>query len=398
MDLNQSAAAKIQVRDLAGEPFRLFFPAAILAGLLGVAVWPLHFAGVLELYPGGSHARLMAHGFFGGFIFGFLGTALPRLLSAPRFTLIEVALFLGLHAAMAVAHGLGWNATGDALFAGLVAAFAVAAGFRLVRRRDVPPPGFVLVPLAFACALAGAVISLLERRSELPFSWLMLRPLVYYQGFVLLPILGVGGFILPRFFGLASRQDFPEAQSPPPGWLNQAAWVLAVGLGVVGSFGVEAAGWPRTGHGLRLCLCAGWLLHQVPVHRSAVRANALATALKIAFGLLLLGIVAVTLFPGQRVALLHLTLVGGFGVIALTVATRVVFGHSGQAARLGARNRWLIAAVVLMLIGMATRVSGDFWPHILVSHYNYGALFWSAGVVLWAVYVLALVLVVEREG
>jgi hypothetical protein len=50
-----------------------------------------------------------------------------------------------------------------------------------------------------------------------------------------------------------------------------------------------------------------------------------------------------------------------------------------------------------MLLGMATRISGDFWPKILASHYNYGALLWIAGVVLWAIYVLPKVLVVEKE-
>src|SRR6266498_5921626 len=49
------------------------------------------------------------------------------------------------------------------------------------------------------------------------------------------------------------------------------------------------------------------------------------------------------------------------------------------------------------LFGMATRISGDFWPKILASHYIYGALIWIAGVLLWAVYVLPKVLFVETE-
>ena len=41
-----------------------------------------------------------------------------------------------------------------------------------------------------------------------------------------------------------------------------------------------------------------------------------------------------------------------------------------------------------MLFAMATRISGDLWPKVLVSHYVYGALIWVAGVVLWGIYVL----------
>jgi len=105
----------------------------------------------------------------------------------------------------------------------------------------------------------------------------------------------------------------------------------------------------------------------------------------------------VSLFPAYRVSLLHLTLIGGFAVITFVVATRVVFGHSGNLARLKGRNRWLLIAVALMLFGMATRISGDFSPKILASHYIYGSLIWIAGMLLWAGHVLPKVLMADTE-
>jgi uncharacterized protein involved in response to NO len=63
--------------DLDREPFRVFFPAGVLGGIVGVALWPLYFTHVTEFYPGLGHARIMACGLFGAFIFGFLGTAIP---------------------------------------------------------------------------------------------------------------------------------------------------------------------------------------------------------------------------------------------------------------------------------------------------------------------------------
>ena len=65
------------------EPFRIFFPLATLRGISGVSLWPLFFAGLHKFYPGVMHSRLMIEGFLAGFVFGFLGTAMPRLLSAP---------------------------------------------------------------------------------------------------------------------------------------------------------------------------------------------------------------------------------------------------------------------------------------------------------------------------
>src|SRR6187402_2690292 len=86
------------------EPFRVLFPLATLLGISGVSLWPLYFSGLHKFYPGQMHARLMIEGFLAGFVLGFLGTALPRLLSAPPLRRGEswtlVALYLltaGLH-------------------------------------------------------------------------------------------------------------------------------------------------------------------------------------------------------------------------------------------------------------------------------------------------------------
>jgi uncharacterized protein involved in response to NO len=387
-DSNNPASRRLTFALVCEEPFRLFFPLAIVAGLVGALAWPLHFAGWVTWYPGVNHARIMTQGFFAAFMVGFLGTAMPRMLSAPRLTGFEVCLLFALHAALIVAHTFARTAAGDILFLLLLGALVASLGLRLLRRNDVPPPGFVLVGLAFLCGAAGTVLALLQDRLEDQFFWLYLRPLLQFHGFILLPILGVGGFILPRFFGLESRHNFPESRTPPVGWMREALLALAVGAVVLVSFVIEADGKPRLGSAMRFLVSAAYLYWQVPFFRSKVRNSSLALALRIAFLLLPTGFLAVALFPGYRVALLHLTLIGGFSLLALCVATRVVFGHSGQQAAFSARLRWLTVAVVLMLGGMATRISGDYWPKILVTHYSYGALLWAAGLLLWAIRVL----------
>src|SRR5436189_4239604 len=104
---------KIRIADLAREPFRIFFPAAVLAGIMGVALWPLYFTHLTEFYPGVSHPRIMAFGFFGGFILGFLGTAMPRMLSANPLRLAEVIPLLLLHLTMVGAFASGNIYLGD---------------------------------------------------------------------------------------------------------------------------------------------------------------------------------------------------------------------------------------------------------------------------------------------
>ena len=135
----------------------------------------------------------------------------------------------------------------------------------------------------------------------------------------------------------------------------------------------------------------------VPVSPGAQFSNTLGVCLRVAFALLVSGFVLITLWPASRVGWLHLTLIGGFAVVTFTVATRVVFGHSGNLEKLRGRNAWMLVAVGLMLLGMATRISGDFWPRILVSHYSFGAVLWIAGVMVWSCFVLPKVFQADNE-
>ena len=117
-------AKRITLEDLGREPFRIFFPEGVFAGILGVTLWPLYLTGVTSFYPGQAHARIMAYGLFGGFIFGFLGTAMPRMLSAPPLGTRNVLVLFCLHLAMLLALAAEKIFGGDSLFLVLLCVFA----------------------------------------------------------------------------------------------------------------------------------------------------------------------------------------------------------------------------------------------------------------------------------
>ncbi len=389
---------RIKLNDFGKEPFRVFFPAGVLAGIIGVALWPLYFWGVTEFYPGQTHARIMACGLFGGFIFGFLGTAMPRMLSANPLRVAEVFSLLLLYTATIVFFALGKMFSGDVLFLTTLTLFLTCLGIRATQRKDTPPPGFALVGLALLCVVAGAILAVAQNFREMDTFWITLQRLLMYQGFVLLPILGIGPFILPRFFGMPNKHDFPEMLVPSKDWLKKAIFALGVGVVIIASFFMEAKGWHRSAHGLRFAATLIYLIFEMPFHRAPKASHALGLSIRLALLGVLAGFLTVAFFPSYRVTLLHLTLVGGFAVVTFVVATRVVFGHSGNIELLKGRNRWLLVAIGMMLFGMATRMSGDFWPKLMQSHYIYGAILWIAGVLLWSVYVLPKVLTVEKEN
>ncbi len=375
--------SRISTKELAAEPFRIFFPCAIIVGLIGVSLWPLYFSGVSKFYPGLSHARIMAYGLFGGFIFGFLGTAMPRMLSTTAFARIEVLLLLVVYLAMNTLYAMAKISGGDTLFLALLGIFGLCVAWRFPKRKDTPPPGFILVLLGLLCAMGGAILGIVASYSDEPPARPLLQHLLSYQGFVLLPILGVGAFVLPRFFGLPNPHDLPEAKTPGSGWLARAWPALTTGILILVSFWLEADGWFRLGPGIRFVTSLVYVACELPLFRAAKIKNAFGIVLKLAFIFMIAGFLFVSLFPQFRVSLLHLTLVGGFAVVTFSVATRVVFGHSGNLSKMSEPNRWLLVATGLMWFAMATRISGDFWPKITASHYIYGAVIWTLGVALW---------------
>src|ERR1043165_8817257 len=178
--------------------------AMVLAGILGVGLWPLYFTGLTTFYPGQAHARVMAYGLFGGFIFGFMGTAMPRLLSVPVLGTRNALTLLSLHLAMVLAFAGQKIFCGDVLFLSLLLLFLTLMLRRLRHRQDTPPPGFTLVGLAFLCVLTGAVLALFQPwLDESGAYWIELQKRLSYQAFVLLPILGIGPFLPACFFWAA---------------------------------------------------------------------------------------------------------------------------------------------------------------------------------------------------
>jgi uncharacterized protein involved in response to NO len=398
-----SAAGKdvgpwVTFADLHGEPFRIFFPAATLAGLIGVALWPLMLWGWTELYPGPSHARLMIQGFFGGFILGFMGTAMPRLVEARPLSAWETFSLFALFMGNVAANTLGWNTVADGLFAAeLVFLFS-----RLTRRCHssgaAPPPSFVLMGLAFGSALAGTALHLAARRWEFNQPLELLARLLSYHAFVLLAVLGAGGFLLPRFLELQPRRKLPTGGQESPDWKRAARVAKAAGALILLTYILEALGWNRLAGTARALLVAGYLGYELPLERLRWKWGGVHWQLLVGLLCIPTGVFVAGWFFPARLTWVHLELVGGFALITFAVATRVVFGHTGGRTKLERFNPWLTTATVLMLVGLATRLSGDLLPGIQATHYLYGALCWMAGAMAWAAYVLPRVVRPDPEA
>jgi uncharacterized protein involved in response to NO len=343
------------------EPFRIFFPLATLLGISGVSLWPLFFSGLHQFYPGQMHARLMIEGFLAGFVLGFLGTALPRLLSAPPLRRGELWTLLPLYLLTAGLHIGQQPRTGDLAFIALMLCFGACMVARVRHRAELPPPGFVLVAFGFLSGLIGPVLWLCGVQGWLSGNVMTFGGMLLNQAFVLFPLLGIGTFLLPRFLQLRDVRTMAEERSVSSGWWMRAAYSCATGLALLGSFWLEASHPAAPGAAwLRAIAATLYLALMVPFHRQSRPPHTASLAAQLALLALVAGLIFPLFWPGQRVAGLHIVFLGGFSLITFTVATRVVLGHSGNEALFQTRLPSLQIATFLLLVGAVLRAVGDF--------------------------------------
>lgn len=381
------------------EPFRVFFPLGLIAGLVGLLLWPLFLWQMWESYPGVVHARLMVEGFMGAFIFGFLGTAGPRLLGSRHLSFAEVATLLGLHVAALATHLAGYTQAGDVVFFVLLLGFAVSLGRRFVAAEELPPPNFVLVGCGLLSALVGTGFLILGHGNAAFAQLYVLGGLLLNQGFVLLPVLGVGVFLFPRFLGVPFGPEFEEMRKLTPWWTRKALLAGGCALLMVGSFVWETFGYVREAGAARFVFATLYIATQMPAVLGFGPCPFLGKCVRASTWMLLLGLLWPVLLPLYRVAGLHLIFIGGFMLVTFTVATRVMLGHSGQSHLFRRPLPFLTTAAVLLVVGLIARIAADFMPSVAGrnSHLVYAALLCIAAGVLWGVRLVPRVLIADSE-
>ncbi|GAA5481816.1 NnrS family protein [Haloferula sargassicola] len=370
---------------LANEPHRVFFPLGILASILGVALWPLHFGGILAAWPLEAHARLMVVGFGGCFIVGFLGTAGPRLLGSFPWTTPEVVAHATTSGAIITLLMLGQVPAADTVTGFWLAGVLASLGVRFVfGRKDVPPPGFPIAVLGVVGACIGSFALAIHSVVHLSPLWHSFWRLMLFQGFLWLPILGVAPYLLPRFFGKSSPHSLDESRSIPRGWWRPFFISVIAGLLMIYSFEVEARGLLRPGMWLRAAVVGVSIAFSVPGWLGWGGVNAVGRGLRWVVPCALAGWIAAGWFVPLRIGLLHGMFIGATGLIMIGVATRVVLGHGGRHDRLQSPMKWFHAVWALLLLVAATRITPEFVPKIRISHYIYAASFWTITMLFWA--------------
>jgi len=373
------------------EPFRIFFPAGLLLGLVGVSLWPLFYFGIGIPYPNVAHARLMIEGFMASFIFGFLGTAGPRITSAPHFSFGELGIIFTLDLLAAGFHVGGADRLGDVCFLICSFTFAAALGRRFRQRKDSPPPNFVLVALGLIASIIGTALIVVSESAQYSAPYQFGSALLN-QAWVLLQVLGVAPFFIRRLLDLPTP-DLSESRAFPPERNRKAAFAAFIGAVIIASFWIDILNFPRLGGWIRVGAITFYVATRLPFRGRSFLADCFRAALTSIFA----GFVIIALVPIYRLAALHIVFITGFSFMVFTVAIRVIFGHSGNLHLLEKRLWFFVITSALLFLAMISRFTADLAPRTRVVHLIAAAISWLVATLIWIVKVIPKVRIAEPE-
>ena len=363
------------------EPYRLFFPLGVAFALIAALVWPLHAAGLIP-YPAALHWTLMIQGFLPCFIFGFLFTALPAFLHADRTGPRETLIAAGGMAAFGILTLAGQTAAGQIAFLVPIAVAAQAAARRIPRRRGDPPEEFVFVALGLLFGVAGGILGAASHAGW----WTEPAPRyalhLVSKGMALSIVMGVGGLLVPTFSAMREPLVIPGVARPgqrrPRRLLYVPLMLLLVAAAVLDAQSQEpAAAWLR----VAFCSVLGGLVWKL--FRRPGRPGLLSYSIWSAGWLILAGVWLAALLPQRAILGFHLGFLGGYGLLILGIATRVVVTHGGYPP---AHERRVLRPFPVAALGaaMVVRILSDVWAVQAASLYALSGTLWIAGWTVWA--------------
>ncbi|MBC8292450.1 MAG: NnrS family protein [Proteobacteria bacterium] len=389
------------------QPFRIFFPLGLLLAWAGVGHWLLHavtlaveslpadqaqrlsWLALLPDYRPVFHAIAQVEGFMTCFAAGFLFTMLPRRTAAPPAEAWQIAVVAAcLPAAVALAWAGRLSLSQGAWTVGLL----VMAGFvlprlsgRLGQRR--PPNAFVWLPVALFAGVAGAL--LIGAYGILGDSALWLHDLgraLVLQGMFIALVCGVGSLVLPMFL---YGQPPPDAGDTPGDRRERAGHLLAALL-LLAAF-VGGLWYPRAG-AVALSLVTAVVLLRVGRIAALPRAPGLHRRLLwLAAWAIPAGYAALAVFPAHRAAMLHVVFLAGFAMLALAVASQVVFGHGGRPGELAGNPPMLVVTACGLALALAGRVMVSVDPAHFVAWLGLAAGAFLVGSLAWAAWTFPLI-------
>ncbi|HEY7727312.1 MAG TPA: NnrS family protein [Candidatus Eisenbacteria bacterium] len=370
-----AAGAAIASAPPAGlEPYRVLFPLGILYAVVAALVWPLYVGHLIRDYPAQVHWTLMIQGFIHCFVLGFLLTALPGFLHADRCRPAELWTAVTAMLALGICALAGWTAAAQAAYLVTLMTLTYVAVRRFPVRRGDPPEEFLFVALGLLFGYGGALWGVAVAAGWAPDAAPRFALHLIERGFILCVVLGVGGLLVPTFTAMKDPMAVPGVAKPGQRAPRRRAYLPIAAL-FVASLVAEGSARPGPAAWIRVAAVTPLLILVWKIIRLPGRRDLLSFALWAGGWFILIGIWFAALSPAHAIAGFHLAFLGGFALLILGIATRVVVTH-GKFPLQHERRLLTPRVVALVVLALALRMVGEFVPG-LATH------FWAGSGTLW---------------
>jgi len=318
----------------------------------------------------------------GGFLFlfacGFLMTAIPKFTGSASATEKEILITTVLSSLMLVAGFSGQIKTFRFILIINILSL-VFFGLRRFNKRQLDlPNSFIFIPIGIASGLFGTVIILLSELSLLTGASSIFGQLLYYQGFMLSLIIGVGSKLIPVLAGW-DEMFMPGSHKKSFQRLSLVAVALII------SFLIEAFIDARLGRFLRALAVIPVAIYDWKILRVPLARTWLAFWIWIASWCVPLGLLGAAVFPDYYIHFMHLLFIGGFSLMTMMIASRVTLAHGGHDLKLEKKSKALLIGASLVALATLTRVAAGFLPSTYNSHIFYAAIAWLIGFSIWGI-------------
>ncbi len=339
-------------------PYRILFPIGVVYALIGVGLWPAYALGAIP-YPGDPHRLLMIQGFELSFVLGFLLTALPGFTKGEPCRGWELAVAAIAAPAFGVATLAGARAIAASAFLAAMLLLVTALVRRVRGGRIGPPAEFVFVGFGLGAGLLGAAMQLAESLGAAAAPARFAERLVSL-GMVLSLVLGVGSLLVPAFAGMRDPLTIPGIGRPHEA-RRRVVLYTAIVAAFTAAFALEWLGRLEAGALVRAAAAAIVGLWVWKLWRPPGRRDVPAYALWGSGWCVLLGLVLAAAWPAQTLAAWHLTFIGGFGLLTLGIATRVVVAH-GRHPFADERRTLGLPVAAALAVALGARIAAEIAP------------------------------------
>jgi uncharacterized protein involved in response to NO len=374
------------------EPYRLFFPLGIFYGIWGVLGWIVYFLDIDPIYPVEDHFRLMTYGFMLAFVCGFAMTATPKQTQtwpAAPYEIISVIVLMILNTFVL--------SRPIVLFASTTMIFIILNLFiydRYKNRQNDVDAYFIFTRIGFFIGFIHSLLSWAHALFDITLISNQFMKILFYDGFILMIIIGVGTTLIPNMFGYKQFNVIQINSEKKHSAISRSLKIILILL--ILSFLYDLFFYDSYAKILRFILITILFNNRLYIFKLPVVKTRFTLSIYLSILLALFGYGISAFFPDYYIHSLHLMLIGGFGLMIILIASRVTLAHGNYGFEIELKSKLFYVLTGLITLAAFTRFTAIFLGERYISHLGYAAMVWALSLVIWAIFFFKKMLIIKR--